>query len=136
MMVARYSDEYTSGLPSDYNGRYVKYDDYEELEAECNHLQLEVACMQATIDALTRKCTELQDELARATCDKERITSELFEAACNDLGDAQATLDALREAVPEYFTPENNYLWQNSLAKVLDILYPAKKGEANGNDIF
>lgn len=64
--------------------------------------------------------------------EKEQITSELFEAACNDLGDAQATLDALREAVPEYFTPENNYLWQNSLAKVLDILYPAKKGEANG----
>lgn len=64
-MVARYSDEYTSGLPSDYNGRYVKYDDYEELENEQERLRLEAGCMQATIDALTRKGIELQDELFR-----------------------------------------------------------------------
>lgn len=34
-MIQRYSDEYTSGLPHDWNGRYVKYDDHEEELAAC-----------------------------------------------------------------------------------------------------
>jgi len=42
-------------------------DGYEAVCAERDRLRLEVACMQATIDALTRKAMDLQDELASAT---------------------------------------------------------------------
>jgi multidrug resistance efflux pump len=45
----------------------------------------------ADCDAYEAQIAELEAELAEAK-DDERVASELFEAACNDLGDAQGKL--------------------------------------------
>ena len=82
--------------------RYVLATDYAALEAENAEMRDLVGKKNESIEVLYAKWSK---EIAKAEA-------------------ANATLDALREVVPEYFTPENRYLWNNSLAAVLDILYP------------
>jgi len=56
--------------------------------------------------------------------DMEQCSHELFEAACNDLGDAQEKLDALRDVIRATCFHSDPSEYFHGMNKCYDILFP------------